>query len=67
MHLKADDVESFKKWLVKDGYRNASVNYYLSQLRAIINYSIDKEVINISNPCSKVKNLVLKLQKLPII
>jgi hypothetical protein len=42
-------------------------NYCLSQLRAIINYSIDKEVINISNPCSKVKNLVLKLQKLPII
>ncbi|MCG3662683.1 tyrosine-type recombinase/integrase [Aliarcobacter butzleri] len=59
LHLKADDVESFKKWLVKDGYRNASVNYYLSQLRAIINYAIDKEVINISNPCSKVKLLPL--------
>ena len=27
----------------------------------------NKEVINISNPCSKVKDLVLKLQKLPII
>lgn len=58
-HLTSDEVESFKKKLVKEGYRNASVNYYLAQLRAIINYAIEKDVIDISNPCSKVKLLKL--------
>ena len=53
-NLKADDVEQFKKALIKRGYKPASINYYLAQLRAIINYAIAKDVIEIINPCSKV-------------
>ncbi len=58
-NLKADDVEQFKKALIKRGYKPASINYYLALLRAIINYSIFKDVIEIINPCSKVKLLTL--------
>jgi site-specific recombinase XerD len=58
-NLKADDVEQFKKALIKKGYKPASINYYLAQLRAIINYAIAKDVIEIINPCTKVKLLTL--------
>ena len=58
-NLKADDVEQFKKALIKRGYKPASINYYLAQLRAIINYAIAKDVIEIINPCTKVKLLTL--------
>ena len=58
-NLKADDIENFKKALIKRGYKPATINYYLAQLRAIINYAIFKDVIELINPCSKVKLLTL--------
>lgn len=58
-NLRADEIESFKKSLIKKDYKPASINYYLAQLKAIINYAIAKDVIEIINPCSKVKLLPL--------
>lgn len=46
--------------MIQEGYQPASVNYYLAQLRAIINYAIDADAIVLKeNFFKKVKLLKL--------
>jgi len=61
--LRAEKIQRFKQKLIEKGYRAASVNYYLAQLKAIINYAVFTDRINIVNPCSKVKLLALNNQR----
>jgi len=63
--LKVEDIKNFKTYLIEvEKYRPASVNYYLALLRAIINYAIDTETINIEkNPSNEVKLLKLNNER----
>lgn len=58
--VTVEDIKNFKESLIKEGYQPASVNYYLAQLRAIINYAIDADTIVLQeNLFKKVKLLKL--------
>lgn len=61
--LKSEKIQKFKQSLLGQGYRPASVNYYLALLKTIINYGIYTDRINILNPCCKVKLLALDNQR----
>ncbi|MFK5882631.1 MAG: site-specific integrase [Sulfurospirillum sp.] len=56
--VQISEIRDFKDSLSKI-YRPASVNYYLAQLKAIINYAISNEVIFCNNPSSSVPLLPL--------
>ncbi|MCF6172820.1 MAG: hypothetical protein L3J44_03440 [Campylobacteraceae bacterium] len=56
--IQISEVRDFKDSLRKK-YRPASVNYYLAQFKAIINYAIANEVIFCNNPCASVPLLPL--------
>jgi len=56
--VKISEIRNFKENL-RLKYRPASVNYYLAQFKAIVNYAINNEVIFCNNPCASVPLLPL--------
>ena len=58
MTITFQEIEQFQRELAET-YAPASVNYYLSIIKAIFNHAIEREMVSILNPAGRVKLLKL--------
>jgi len=56
--IKFEDIEQFQMDLM-EMYAPASTNYFIAIIKAIFNHAIDRDIIDISSPARRVKQLAL--------